>query len=95
MKLAAEDRALSERLTPGLPDIAAEIVFALRSEDARSVCDLLIRRTHLFWQAPDQGVAALPRVGSLAARELGWSKSRAEAALQDYLSEIAKSRRYR
>ena len=94
-KLAAEDRALSERLTAGLPDIAAEIVFALRSEDAGSVADLLIRRTHLFWQASDQGVAALPRVTALAARELGWSKAREDAALQDYLSEIAKSRRYR
>ena len=94
-KLAAEDRALSERLTPDLPDIAAEIVFALRSEDARSISDLLIRRTHLFWQAADQGVAALPRVASLAARELGWSKSREDAAVQDYLSEIARSRRYR
>lgn len=95
LKLAGEDRALSERLTPGLPDIAAEIVFALRSEDARSVSDLLIRRTHLFWQASDQGVAALPRVASLAARELGWGKPREDAAVQDYLSEIAKSRRYR
>ena len=95
LKLAAEDSALSERLTPGLPDIAAEIVFALRAEDARSVSDLLIRRTHLFWQAADQGVAALPRVASLAARDLGWDRAREDAAIQDYLSEIARSRRYR
>ncbi|MBC8646932.1 MAG: glycerol-3-phosphate dehydrogenase/oxidase [Thermoanaerobaculia bacterium] len=95
LKLAAEDTALSERLTPGLPDIAAEIVFALRAEDARSVSDLLIRRTHLFWQAADQGVAALPRVAALAARELHWDRPRKDAAVQEYLSEIARSRRYR
>ena len=95
LKLAAEESALSERLTPGLPDIAAEIVFALRAEDARSLSDLLVRRTHLFWQAPDQGIAALPRVAALAARELGWDRARENAAVQEYLSEIARSRRYR
>ncbi|MFN2385057.1 MAG: glycerol-3-phosphate dehydrogenase/oxidase [Thermoanaerobaculia bacterium] len=95
LKLAADDRALSERLTPGLPDIAAEIVFALRAEDARSISDLLIRRTHLFWQAADQGVGALPRVAALCARELGWDRAREDAAVQDYLSEIARSRDYR
>jgi glycerol-3-phosphate dehydrogenase len=95
LKLAAEDRALSERLTPGLPDIAAEVIFALRREDARSVSDLLIRRTHLFWQAHDQGIAALTRVMGLAARELGWDRAREDAAVEEYLSEIARSRRYR
>lgn len=95
LKLVAGDTALSEPLTPGLPDIAAEIVFALRAEDARSISDLLIRRTHLFWQAADQGVAALPRVAALAALELGWDRTREDAAVEEYLSEIARSRDYR
>jgi glycerol-3-phosphate dehydrogenase len=95
LKLAAGARALSQPLTAGLPDIAAEIVFALREEDARSISDLLIRRTHLFWQASDQGIAALPLVAALAARELGWDEKRSEAAAQEYLSEVARSCRYR
>jgi glycerol-3-phosphate dehydrogenase len=95
LKLAAADRALSERLAPGLPDLAAEITFALRAEDARSISDLLIRRTHLFWQVADQGLAALSRVTALAAEELGWDRAREDAAREEYLSEIARSRRYR
>ena len=85
---------MPNRSQPGLPDIAAEIVFALRAEDVRSVSDLLVRRTHLFWQAADQGAAALPRVAALAARELGWDGTREDAAVQEYLSEIARSRDY-
>ena len=38
---------------------------------------------------------ALPRVAELASRELGWDKAREEAAVLDYLSEVAKSRSFR
>ncbi|HSS45128.1 MAG TPA: glycerol-3-phosphate dehydrogenase/oxidase, partial [Thermoanaerobaculia bacterium] len=47
--LTAGDRALGRPIVEGLPDIDAEIVFAARFEDARSLSDALIRRTHLFW----------------------------------------------
>jgi len=92
LALVAEERALGDRLSPGLPDIAAEIVFAARSEDARSIADLLARRTHLFWQASGQGAEALPRAAALAARELHWDKAGEKAAVEAYLSEVAKSR---
>lgn len=95
LALVAAERALRERLSPDLPDIAAEIVFALRAEDARSITDVLIRRTHLFWQASGQGVLALPRVAELASRELGWDKARQETAVLEYLSEVEKSRSFR
>jgi len=91
--LIAEDRALGRPLCPGLPDIEAEVVFAARSEDARTLADALIRRTHLFWQAPKQGVEAVERAAGLLARELKWSKSEERAAMDDYAREVERSRR--
>jgi glycerol-3-phosphate dehydrogenase len=91
-ELVREQRPLRERLLPGLPDIAAEIVFAARHEDARSVADVLIRRTHLFWQAPRQGVEALPRVGAVLSRELGWSREQETASSDAYVKEVELSR---
>ncbi|MEO8191601.1 MAG: glycerol-3-phosphate dehydrogenase/oxidase [Acidobacteriota bacterium] len=84
---------LSGPLVRGLPDLEAEVVFAARSEDARSASDVLIRRTHLFWQAADQAAAALDRVQELLQRELGWTAVAAAQSRQEYLREIAKSRR--
>ena len=92
-ELVREQRTLRERLVPGLPDIAAEIAFAARHEDARSVSDALVRRTHLSWQAARQGVGALPRVAAVLSRELGWSPERETASSQEYLGEIERSRR--
>jgi glycerol-3-phosphate dehydrogenase len=91
-ELVREQRTLRERLVPGVPDIAAEIVFAARHEDARSVSDALIRRTHLFWNAPRQGTEALPRVAASLSRELGWSREQEIASSEEYQREIERSR---
>jgi glycerol-3-phosphate dehydrogenase len=91
-ELVRGERALRERLIPGLPDVAAEIAFAARCEDARSVADALMRRTHLFWQAPGQGVEALGRVAATLSRELGWSREQEKASCDDYLRQVEASR---
>jgi glycerol-3-phosphate dehydrogenase len=90
--LTVEDRALGRPLCPGLPDIEAEVLFAAREEDARSLADLFFRRMHLFWQAPDQGEAAMERAGDLLARELGWSREQRQASFDNYSREVARSR---
>jgi glycerol-3-phosphate dehydrogenase len=93
--LTTEDRSLGRPIVEGLPDIDAEIVFAAREEDARSASDVLIRRTHLFWQAPDQGLACVERVGDLLGRELAWSRSEIRASVAAYEKEVARSRAWR
>ncbi|HEY6931257.1 MAG TPA: glycerol-3-phosphate dehydrogenase C-terminal domain-containing protein, partial [Thermoanaerobaculia bacterium] len=93
--LVAADRSLARAIVDGLPDIDAEIVFAAREEDARSVSDILIRRTHLFWQASDQGLASAERVGALLGRELDWSKDQVRASVAAYAMEVARSRAWR
>jgi glycerol-3-phosphate dehydrogenase len=47
LALVAEDPALAQRISPDLPDIVAEAAFAARREQARSVSDVLLRRTRL------------------------------------------------
>jgi glycerol-3-phosphate dehydrogenase len=55
LALAAERGELAQPVVAGLPDLLAEVALAARSEQARSVGDVLLRRT---------------RLGLLAAREL-------------------------
>ncbi len=55
LALAAERGELAQPIVPGLPDLLAEVALAARSEQARSIGDVLLRRT---------------RLGLLAAREL-------------------------
>jgi len=93
--LSIADRSLGRPIVEGLPDIDAEVVFAARDEDARSVSDVLIRRTHLFWQASDQGLGSLERVAAILARELSWSPVPMRDSSAAYEREVERSRTWR
>ncbi|HEY6838117.1 MAG TPA: glycerol-3-phosphate dehydrogenase/oxidase [Geobacteraceae bacterium] len=60
-----------ELLHPRLPYRAGEVVWAVRRELARTVEDVLARRTRALFLDARASMAAAPRVAELMARELG------------------------
>jgi glycerol-3-phosphate dehydrogenase len=83
---------LAQPIVPGLPDLLAEVALAARSEQARSIGDVLLRRTRLGLLAARElsgGAQAAPvrRVGETLARELDWSPERLELELQRFAAE--------
>ena len=81
--LVAEDPSLAEPLHPGLPYHGGHVVFGVREELARSVEDVLSRRTRLLVLDARGAIQAAPRVAALLARELGrdagWERRQVEA----------------
>jgi glycerol-3-phosphate dehydrogenase len=65
---------LAQPIVPGLPDLLAEVVLAARNEQARSVGDVLLRRTRLGLLAARE--LPIERVADVLARELGWDGER-------------------
>jgi glycerol-3-phosphate dehydrogenase len=59
------------RLAERLPYVAGQVVFAARNEMARTVEDVLARRTRALFLDAEAAVAAAPRVAELLAAELG------------------------
>jgi glycerol-3-phosphate dehydrogenase len=74
--LAATDRTLLAPLDPAYPAIEAEVLHHVRRELAVHVEDVMLRRTHLGYETPDRGAAAVERVAALMGRELGWDAGR-------------------
>ncbi len=69
---------LAEPIVPGHPDLMAEVVIAARHEQARSVADVLLRRTRLGLVAASElrdGVR-VRAVAEVLGAVLGWSPSR-------------------
>jgi len=97
LALACAQRALAAPIVPGLPDLLAEVVLAARDEQARSIGDVLFRRTRLGLlaarelQSASNGVSEerLRRVGETLARELGWDAGRLARELADFAREAA------
>jgi glycerol-3-phosphate dehydrogenase len=82
-ELAAGDATLGEPLDAELPYIAAEVIWAAREEMARSVEDVLARRTRALFLNARAAIRMAPRVAELLARELGrdpkWQKNEIES----------------
>jgi glycerol-3-phosphate dehydrogenase len=70
-KLVGADAALGQALDAELPYVAAEVVWAAREEMARSVEDVLARRTRALFLNARAAIRMAPRVAALLARELG------------------------
>ncbi len=94
LALAAERGELAQPIVPGLPDLLAEAVLAARREQARSIGDVLLRRTRLGLLAARQlttpeAVASGPVriVGDVMARELGWDAARLQGELAAFERE--------
>ena len=70
-QLIRAEAALGEPLHPALPCCGAEVLWATRQEMARTVEDLLARRTRALFLNARAAIAMAPRVAQLMARELG------------------------
>ncbi len=84
---------LQSELLDGLPNIAAEVVYATRYEMAMTLADTLARRTRLLMLGGESSFQCAPFVATLMAREIGWTESEIEAQLaafrEEYESEYA------
>jgi glycerol-3-phosphate dehydrogenase len=78
LDLAWKQPKLAAPIIPGRPDLLAEAVIAARLEQARSVADVLLRRTRLGILAAPQlrDAAAVRPVAEAMGAELGWSRRR-------------------
>lgn len=68
--LIRADAALGERLHPALTYLAAEVVWATRVEMARTVEDVLARRTRALFLNARAAIEIAPRVAAIMAGEL-------------------------
>ncbi len=88
LALAETDPSLREPLVAGLPYVRAEAVYAARYEMARTVDDVLSRRTRARLLARDASAAAADDVASLIAPVLGLSDAEAAAQAAAYRASV-------
>jgi len=83
LAIAGEDARLLEPMHPALPYCEAEVIWAVRSEMARTVEDVLARRTRALFLNARAAISLAPRVAEIMARETGvdaaWIESQVAA----------------
>ncbi|MEZ5060853.1 MAG: glycerol-3-phosphate dehydrogenase C-terminal domain-containing protein [Solirubrobacterales bacterium] len=87
---AAERPELAAPIVEGSPDLLAEVAIAARFEQARSLPDVLLRRTRLgILAAPQLRTAeAVAPVAAVLGGELGWSEERIREAAEAWPAQL-------
>jgi glycerol-3-phosphate dehydrogenase len=82
--LAEENPVLGERLHPALAYLKAEVVWAAREEMARTIEDVLARRTRTLFLNAAAAIEMAPTVADLLAPELDWDDRRKQSQLSEF-----------
>jgi glycerol-3-phosphate dehydrogenase len=73
-QMIESEPALGAPLHPDLPYLKAEVIWAVRQEMARTVDDVLARRTRALFLNARAAIAMAPAVAELMALELNWDE---------------------
>jgi glycerol-3-phosphate dehydrogenase len=91
LAVAAERPELAAPIQPGMPDLLAEAAYAARREQARTVGDVLLRRTRLALTAARDvavpGADAPRRVAAVLAAERGWDAKKEASETDAFRAE--------
>ena len=88
LDLIEDNRKLAAPITRELPYLKAEIVYAVVSEGAQSVADVLERRTRIWFEAPNFGANLATATADLIAPYLGWKAADKRRSVNEYLELV-------
>ena len=88
LELVKETPSLAKKLSADLPYIKAEIYYAASHEGARSVDDVISRRTRIAFEAHNYGVELTEAIAEIIAPVLGWSAKERKASVAAYESLV-------
>src|SRR2546423_15429553 len=83
-ELMRQNPVLEERLHSSLPYLKAEVVWSVRHEMARTVEDVLARRTRALFLNARAALEMAPTVADLMASELAWNEVTKQRQLADF-----------
>ncbi|MDY6936823.1 MAG: glycerol-3-phosphate dehydrogenase [Cyanobacteriota bacterium] len=83
LKLTEDAPELAEQIIPQMPDIKAQIVFAVRSESARTFLDITRHRTTIAMQA-DYGLSSLEVLAEVLKKYCDWSTQECDRQTLEY-----------
>lgn len=83
LALTQEQPELCQLLDPNLPDIKAQVVYAVTQESAHTLVDILRRRTTLAMSG-HYGMNLLPVVTATLQKYCGWTQEQCDRACADY-----------
>ncbi len=84
LTLIKDEPSLAKKLSPELEYLRAEIYYSASHEGARSVDDVISRRTRIAFEAHNHGADLAASIAEIIAPVLGWSTKESKASVLAY-----------
>ncbi|MBN1691640.1 MAG: glycerol-3-phosphate dehydrogenase/oxidase [Dehalococcoidia bacterium] len=94
LAMGGDDRSGLRPISPGGPDILAQVRYAVQNEICMTVSDFMLRRSAVGLRK-DLGTDAVATVAAEMQRLLGWSDKEKERQVQEHNSAASLARRFR
>jgi glycerol-3-phosphate dehydrogenase len=88
--MISSDPALNARVIPDLPYTIAELRYAVASEMALTLSDVLMRRTRIAFETRDHGVGVAAAVADAVSGPASWDKHQKRAQIDAYTDDVAR-----
>jgi glycerol-3-phosphate dehydrogenase len=86
--LSRDDGRLRDRIVSDLPDLTAEIAYAVEHEMALTLRDVLERRLHIHLRSRERNGGTARKVAEIMAERLGWDDERRDGEVARYLEAV-------
>ncbi len=87
--------AWGQPIAPGRPYLMGEALYGVQHEMALTLCDVLIRRTHVIYETRDGGLGKARTIAELMAPRLGWDEAEIERQVAAYAAQVALTQGWR
>lgn len=87
-RIGQHNSQLAAALVDGSRYVGADLVYAVKHEMAKTLSDLLIRRTHLAFETRDHGQSIAARAADIVAPLLGWDETTKRARISKYNADV-------
>jgi len=94
-RMVKQTPSLGQLLIPGRPEIIAQVHWAVKEELAATLCDVMVRRTQLYYKDIHQGLEVAEEVASQLAALLDWDQGRQEEEISAYRAIVVASRQWK
>jgi len=94
LAMAGDDKSSLRPLSPGGPDILAQVRHAVQNEICMTTSDFMLRRSAVGLRK-DLGTDAVPSVADEMQKLMGWSDNEKQRQMQEYYSHASLVRRFK
>ena len=92
LELTRDRPELKKKIDPKLEYLKVEVLYAVEFEGARTLMDIVDRRTRIAFESEDHGLAIVKDLVEIVAKPLGWNATEKKSQIEQFKAHVKKER---